>query len=121
MAMVYEALLGYSDLWWRENRKSDRKSSNSESREVIGVEVFQVDVDVIQPFVFLGIGRCHILTKRIMIYGVRKPVGMSSWCNDRTLTRLNQSQREFVRVGFFRWRYDRDRMVRKRKEIDRDL
>ena len=56
-------------------------------------------------------------------YDVWRPEagGMSSWCNDRTLTRLNQSQREFVRVAFFRWRYDRDRMVRKRKEIDRGL
>ena len=101
--------------------ETDEKVKQFGIERVIGVEVFQVDVDVIQPFVFLGIGRCHILTKRIMIYGVRKPVGMSSWCNDRTLTRLNQSQREFVRVGCFWWRYDRDRMVRKRKEIDRDL
>ena len=83
--------------------------------------MFQVDVDVIQPFVFLGIGRMSYFDEKD--YDVWRPEagGMSSWCNDRTLTRLNQSQREFVRVAFFRWRYDRDRMVRKRKEIDRDL
>ena len=35
----------------------DEKVKQFGIERVIGVEVFQVDVDVIQPFVFLGIGR----------------------------------------------------------------